>query len=141
MPKFTVRSIADSINWLQVWIYWFAKFGNRDKIINRKLYSFRFSAFDTDCFSFFNLQYLIEITDISCLERSLNSTADRDVVKRCAFRKMLFKNKSKLFLLGKLVYFFLNSVPKIRISNLSDEIIYRSHCCFPSLFLKSELHP
>ena len=32
-----------------------------------------------------------------------------------------------LLLLGKLVNFFLNSVPKIRISNLPDEIIYRSH--------------
>ena len=100
MPKVAVRGIADSVDWFQIRIDWLPKFGNRDKVIDREFYRLCLTALYANSFSIFDLQNLIEITDISCLESSLNSTADRNIVKRRTFRKMFFKNKAKLLLLG-----------------------------------------
>ena len=134
MPKITVRSVTNSVDWFQVWVNWLSKFSNRDKIIDRELYRFCLAALYANSFSIFDLQHLVEVTDISSLKRSLDAPTNGNIIKGCTFRKMLFENKAKLLLLGKLVYFFLNSIPKIRIGNLSDEIIYRSHKDF-SLFV------
>ena len=127
VPKITLRSIADRIDRLQIRIDWFAKFSNRNKISHRKLRSFCFPSLYTECFSIFYFKHLIEVTDVSSSESSLNSPPDGNIVERRTFRKMIFKNKTKLLLFGELVYFLLNSVPKIRIRNLPDKIIDRSH--------------
>ena len=99
VPKITIRSIANTVNRLQIWINRLTKLSNTYKLIHRDFFLFLSHLVVADCNTIFDGIHLIHLADYSSPLCNRGSSLDRNIIKWSTFRQVFFKHQSEFLCL------------------------------------------